>query len=1100
MVSNEVVGEYSIPLTVAYWGKISSGPIEATTDGLKMSTTGYRNGNHVMSNQAFDLVGKDVYIKWLKHNAGSYMRGSIGIMKTEAWVGDIDNFSADTWLHTRIRVNADKTVEVVTSTGDYDDASSPGAMVASSPTTITDANWYNVQNAKVYFNFGDTKNTEAYLTVGEVKISNSIPINMETQTVYNFDDGLIPTDFTSSGAWSVDSSEPVGGNSLYISGNIDDYVAFTVTNAAAIKVRFKIVHDGGDTAPLAETATSLMFSRNDIGVFQLGVYSGGTTAVPSEWCEFTVSANSLGDATFSFMFSVRDGQKLWIDEIEVMKGGGEPGIAEFSATPLAGTAPLEVEFTDQSVGATSWSWDFNNDGTEDDNTQNPSYTYTDVGIYSVKLTVSDGTNSDTIIKSDYINVEAPANDWAAQAVVVYDTDEADVVVRTGDIDNLGFGWPVDFDPFSGASTPAHGFPWAIDPSDAAGTDRIMVVSSYDGNPPFGSDGYTSATSRPDNIPEPISLSYDLQGRTVTSAIFQLFVDDFQALYWGAEYSVSLDGVNFPVMAEMINTLSQTGPVGKLITVPVTPDLLPLLNDGSVALIIDDLTTGAGDGFAIDFAKLLMNPITFTNTGSITGIVVDEETSDPIQGAEVWANNLTFAITNESGEYTLDNIVAGLVYLQVIVPGFTSQSVIIDLENDETENYDFSLISEGVVPETFTLLEPVINSEVNTLTPSFVWNRFIDELGSSDFNYTLTLGAGFQDLQTYHFQNDTTFQIIEDLLDNTIYYWSVMASDTSGMMVRNTSGYQSFRVNMGNDNPSVVDLITPDSVMVLSLTPEMVWTPATDADPGDIVSYEMHWWGEGIEYDSVLTDTNAVFLPRELEDNTQYFWDVITMDIHDGISQSTPATFWTDLEPEAPAGFALLSPGNETTGLSNLPTFLWEIADDPDPLDYATYTFQIATDSAFTDIAYETNTNVDVGHELTESLAGDAEYWWKVIATDTDSLSTESEVYKFTVGYVSVAEIAALPIEFTLKQNYPNPFNPSTTIRYGLPEDSNVSLIIYDLRGNVVQTVESEHQSAGWYNIVWNGQTTEGKTISTGIYFARLVAGEYSQVIKMLYLK
>jgi len=104
------------------------------------------------------------------------------------------------------------------------------------------------------------------------------------------------------------------------------------------------------------------------------------------------------------------------------------------------------------------------------------------------------------------------------------------------------------------------------------------------------------------------------------------------------------------------------------------------------------------------------------------------------------------------------------------------------------------------------------------------------------------------------------------------------------------------------------------------------------------------------------------------------------------------------------------------------------------------------------------------------------------------------------GTIGVAENPQLPEGYNLKQNYPNPFNPSTTIRYGLPEDSNVSLVIYDLRGNVVQTMTSEHQSAGWYNVVWSGETTDGKSISTGIYFARLVAGDYSQVIKMLYLK
>ena len=98
------------------------------------------------------------------------------------------------------------------------------------------------------------------------------------------------------------------------------------------------------------------------------------------------------------------------------------------------------------------------------------------------------------------------------------------------------------------------------------------------------------------------------------------------------------------------------------------------------------------------------------------------------------------------------------------------------------------------------------------------------------------------------------------------------------------------------------------------------------------------------------------------------------------------------------------------------------------------------------------------------------------------------------------ESIVLPTEYILDQNYPNPFNPSTTIKYGLPEDSNVSLVIYDVRGQVVQALESGHQSAGWYDVVWNGQTADGKTISTGIYFVRLVAGDYSQVIKMLYLK
>ncbi|MBC8374407.1 MAG: T9SS type A sorting domain-containing protein [FCB group bacterium] len=120
--------------------------------------------------------------------------------------------------------------------------------------------------------------------------------------------------------------------------------------------------------------------------------------------------------------------------------------------------------------------------------------------------------------------------------------------------------------------------------------------------------------------------------------------------------------------------------------------------------------------------------------------------------------------------------------------------------------------------------------------------------------------------------------------------------------------------------------------------------------------------------------------------------------------------------------------------------------------------------------------------MTESLPSE------IACSSTISIDPERDTQKFT------------PRTVILNQNYPNPFNPTTTISYSIPEDTNISLVIYDIRGQVVQTLQSKNQSAGWYDVIWNGETADGKTISTGIYFARLIAGEYTQVIKMLYLK
>jgi len=93
-------------------------------------------------------------------------------------------------------------------------------------------------------------------------------------------------------------------------------------------------------------------------------------------------------------------------------GGQTPGLyANFSATPLSGSAPLNVQFTDTSSGdIISWEWDFDNDGIIDSNENNPSYTFTEVGNYSVKLTVSNGSQNSEIVKNSYITVSEPGTE------------------------------------------------------------------------------------------------------------------------------------------------------------------------------------------------------------------------------------------------------------------------------------------------------------------------------------------------------------------------------------------------------------------------------------------------------------------------------------------------------------------------------------------------------------------------------------------------------------------------------------------------------------------------------------------------------------------
>jgi photosystem II stability/assembly factor-like uncharacterized protein len=89
----------------------------------------------------------------------------------------------------------------------------------------------------------------------------------------------------------------------------------------------------------------------------------------------------------------------------------------------------------------------------------------------------------------------------------------------------------------------------------------------------------------------------------------------------------------------------------------------------------------------------------------------------------------------------------------------------------------------------------------------------------------------------------------------------------------------------------------------------------------------------------------------------------------------------------------------------------------------------------------------------------------------------------------------VPNEYKLEQNYPNPFNPATTINYSLPKASHVTLKIYDVLGNEVMAIVNEYKNAGSYSA-----SVDGANLSSGVYFYRLEAGNYTDTRKMTLLK
>jgi hypothetical protein len=90
--------------------------------------------------------------------------------------------------------------------------------------------------------------------------------------------------------------------------------------------------------------------------------------------------------------------------------------------------------------------------------------------------------------------------------------------------------------------------------------------------------------------------------------------------------------------------------------------------------------------------------------------------------------------------------------------------------------------------------------------------------------------------------------------------------------------------------------------------------------------------------------------------------------------------------------------------------------------------------------------------------------------------------------------------YSLWQNYPNPFNPETDISFSLPEKTEVSLIIYNILGERIQTLVSGYMRAGTHTVHWNGRDEAGNLVSSGIYFYRLKTDGFVETKKMVLMK
>ena len=97
----------------------------------------------------------------------------------------------------------------------------------------------------------------------------------------------------------------------------------------------------------------------------------------------------------------------------------------------------------------------------------------------------------------------------------------------------------------------------------------------------------------------------------------------------------------------------------------------------------------------------------------------------------------------------------------------------------------------------------------------------------------------------------------------------------------------------------------------------------------------------------------------------------------------------------------------------------------------------------------------------------------------------------------------IPITFRLLQNYPNPFNPRTTIKFGIPaglNDQLVTLKIYNILGQEINTLLNVKMPAGYHEVLWNSCDTQNRQVASGVYFYSISCGTFKETRKMVLLR
>ena len=754
-----------------------------------------------------------------------------------------------------------------------------------------------------------------------------------------------------------------------------------------------------------------------------------------------------------------------------------PLIPDFAGDPTEGSAPLVVQFTDESTvfdaPLVAWYWDFGDGSTSND--QNPVHIYNDPGSYTVILMVLDLSGiSATERKQDYINVlyEPGPGEFAVTFLATGGPTQITYDMTVGFMAGATDGYDEGIDQYAPPAPPPPSFDAAL----GWGGDRYYVqILDID----IGNETVFDVLLQyaEDNL---ITLSWDNTGWSNLGTFF--LTDAFDGAL----------GINIDMTQE--NSLTLDNPAFNMLKLKVTPsegDVVPetpegfeytatpasgvfqgqALIDGVPATGDDWVAAYDGDGNCAGSQQLIMNGGNAYINLTIYG---DDTTTPDIDEGMNEGENFGLVLFDASEN-------AFLGYGSPFDGWYDNNGAPMDGYDDPSVLHDFLTMASHDMGFMNNWNLVCVNVMMEDTSPEVVFEELIsgDNLvyvtgfGNGGATFFDPYGPGFLNTLT---SIDPGFgywvKVVE--ADNTVVYGVPMPGNYAFDLMANWNLSAYWLDNSQAPEVAFAELIANDNLVY-----------ATGFGPGGATFFDP----DGLPFLNTLTSL----------DNGYGYWIKVNEAV-DGFQY-----------PPAMAGMAKAVVPEVNPDIHRTNKFMFV---------NGTVTFDHVDFVIGDKVSVLTEGGLLVGEmELLEDgyLMTGAVYGDDITTAIIDG-AIDGERLTFAYGeYVSdpvdirfagdmeprhlSLKIRHIPEEYSLAQNYPNPFNPVTTINYNLPDEAQVTIVVYDLMGRIVNTlVNNKHTTAGYKSVVWNATDNRGTPVSAGLYFYQIHAGDFSQVRKMVLLK